>query len=130
MNNLLHSIENYHGTVIVITNLETLIDDNLIRRFKFVVKFKEPDASLRSSLWQKLLPVKVPLDKDVNLSKLAHDYDMFTGGNIENIIFRACSRAALTTNKTLNQKLLVTACDEELENAGKLHKTQAKNMYQ
>lgn len=129
INHLLYSIEHYNGTVIVITNLDTLIDDALLRRFKFVLEFKLPEKNQRDALWKKLIPDKVPC-KDVDTSKLAAEYDYFTGGNIENVIFRACSRAALSSDQVLTQKMIVAACEEELKFSGKLSKTDAKSIYQ
>jgi len=116
---LLNHLEHFDGPVIMIAASLSALDPFLIRRFKFVLEFELPSITERKALWRKLLPEKVPQSiEEEQFDKLASDYDEFTGGNIENVIFRACSKAATSENKVLTYKLLRESAEEELKNSG------------
>ncbi|EFC45794.1 predicted protein [Naegleria gruberi] len=116
---LLNHLEHYEGAVIVITSSLTCLDSSLIRRFKFVLNLPSPSLTERKQMWQRLIPEKVP--KNITMEEydeLAEHYSEFSGGNIENCIFRACSRTAFSSNPNLSFKLLRESAEEELKNCG------------
>jgi len=114
---LFSSLSQYNGMLIMITNVENLLNDPIRQKFKFVIEFTVPNATLRKGLWRKIIPSRVPLSNDINLDALANDFE-FTGGQIENCVFRACARACLGVDKILTMKQLKDACLEEQLFAG------------
>ncbi len=117
---LLSSLNQYNGMLIMITNVENLLNDPVRQKFKFVIEFSVPNAVLRRQLWRKIIPLRVPLADDVNLDDLANSYG-FTGGQIENCVFRACARACLDPHMILTMQQLKDSCNEEQLFAGKGH---------
>ncbi|NQD38306.1 ATP-binding protein [Permianibacter sp. IMCC34836] len=85
---LLQRIEDFHGVVILASNLKANIDDAFIRRFHSVVPFPMPKPPERLRLWQEAFPVQVTLDRDVDLVKLAEKYEL-SGGTIMNVVRHA-----------------------------------------
>lgn len=70
------------------------LDPLLLQRFRFVVEFASLQShALRAQLWRRLLPAKVPLAADVDLSALGR-FEL-TGGQISSAVFRAAAAAAL-----------------------------------
>lgn len=79
-NIILQEMENLQGILIATTNLATNLDSAFDRRFLYKVKFEKPDVSVRSSLWQEMLPGLSKEDADA----LAKAYEL-SGGQIENV---------------------------------------------
>jgi len=96
---LLGLIEEVNTIVVLTTNYIENIDKAFYRRLRYIVEFKTPDASLRKLLWRKLMPPKLPVAPDLNLDKLAEQFE-FTGGDIKNAIIRAASMRAVNLDKT------------------------------
>jgi len=96
---LLGLIEEVNTIVVLTTNYIENIDKAFYRRLRYIVEFKTPDASLRKLLWRKLMPPKLPVAPDLNLDKLADQFE-FTGGDIKNAIIRAASMRAVNLDKT------------------------------
>lgn len=92
-------MERFPGICVVTTNLINNIDDAFFRRFRFVIEFALPPASLRETLWRVHLPSKAPLAKDVDFRSLAERF-AFTGGVIKNCCFKAASAVALRVDPT------------------------------
>ncbi|KAL9654345.1 hypothetical protein ABK040_010374 [Willaertia magna] len=117
---LLHHIEHYAGIVILIAGSETnTIENSLMRRFKFVLKYSLPTVNERKTMWRNLIPDKVPNElEEKDYDYLAVEYEGFSGGNIQNCIFRACSRASLSIERKLTMKLMKESCEEEIKNCG------------
>lgn len=110
---LLQNIENHPGVCIIITNLKEAIDKAFFRRFRFVLDFMVPDATLREPLWKVSFPQECPLASNVSMSELAK-YEM-TGGNIKNALLNAATRASLRSSndgerKEVTMEDLVFAC--------------------
>jgi SpoVK/Ycf46/Vps4 family AAA+-type ATPase len=87
---LLQRIENYDGIIIVATNLRHNIDQVFTRRFQAMVSFQPLPGDLQLELWNKMLPEKIPLDKDVDLPLLIKRYPLPPAAII-NVIIRAAS---------------------------------------
>ncbi|MCD6063156.1 MAG: ATP-binding protein [Flavipsychrobacter sp.] len=94
---LLQRVEEYHGLVILATNFKSNIDDAFARRFQTAIHFPIPKVQQRKKLWMSMLPEKLKLDNDINVDKLAEQYEL-SGGSIINIV-RFCSLMALARNR-------------------------------
>ena len=108
---LLGLIEEINTIVVLTTNYIENIDKAFYRRLRYIVEFKTPDASLRKQLWRKLMPPKLPVAPDLNLDKLAEQFE-FTGGDIKNAIIRAASIRAVNLEETgaVTMKNFLDAC--------------------
>ena len=92
-NIFLEQIERFNGILIATTNLLDTLDKAFSRRFNYKIEFVKPNKEQRLELWQKLLPQKIPLDKDVSLEKLA-EFEL-TGGQIELVIKNTAYKVAV-----------------------------------
>lgn len=90
---LLQRIEGYAGLVILATNLKGNIDEAFARRFQSMLYFPIPGPEQRLRLWRKAFGTAITLDKDIDLARLAHDFEL-TGGDIVNVV-RYCALATL-----------------------------------
>lgn len=88
---LLQRMEAYRGLAILTTNLEGALDQALMRRLRFVVRFPFPDAAQRREIWMRTFPAATPLGA-VDVDVLAR-LDV-AGGNIRNIGINAAFLAA------------------------------------
>jgi len=114
---LLGMIERYSAFTILTTNYISNIDDAFFRRMSYIIEFKKPDKNERLKLWNMLIPRKMPLHKDVDLSILADKYD-FSGGDIRNAIIRVGTHNAIKMQKEIknSQGDFIRICDEIKEN--------------
>ena len=95
VNVLLQEIERFDGICILTTNRKVKLDKALERRISLKIEFDPPGRNAREIIFKKLIPKKMPLDKDVSFRKLAQ-YDL-SGGEIKNVILNA-ARIALHRN--------------------------------
>ena len=79
-NIILQEMESLDGILIATTNLADNLDTAFERRFLYKIRFDKPDASVRSLIWQQMIPELTATDA----TTLAAAYD-FSGGQIENI---------------------------------------------
>eukprot|EP00930_Biecheleria_cincta_P002910 TRINITY_DN103872_c0_g1_i1.p1 TRINITY_DN103872_c0_g1~~TRINITY_DN103872_c0_g1_i1.p1 ORF type:complete len:954 (-),score=187.53 TRINITY_DN103872_c0_g1_i1:357-2831(-) len=92
---LLYWLEHYPGLCVLTTNTKDAIDSAFFRRFRFLVEFPQPDRATRAKLWASCLPAQAPRAACVDFQALASEFEKFAGGDIQNAIIRAASRAAL-----------------------------------
>jgi hypothetical protein len=92
VNVLLQELERFEGVCILATNRTAALDPALQRRIAIKVAFDRPDQAQRRRIWERLLPEKMPLSKNVNLDDLSQ-MDL-VGGEIKNVILNA-ARIAL-----------------------------------
>lgn len=104
-NVLLDEIEQHTGIVIFTTNRLGKLDPAFERRITTKVEFPFPNKKQRKAIWQRLLPKKAPLARDVNLDKLA-EYAL-AGGNIKNAILSTARKAAYFKAKKITMELFV-----------------------
>jgi len=88
---LLQRMEVYRGLALLTTNLADNIDPAFLRRLRFVLHFRLPEAAERAAIWQRMFPAEVPL-QDVDFDLLARL--QVAGGNIRNIAMTAMFLAA------------------------------------
>lgn len=115
---LLQRIEAYDGVTMLATNLLQNMDEALLRRMSFVVKFPFPDAADRERIFRAHLPPGAPLDDDLDLAFLAARLDV-SGGYIKNIVLAAAFLAA-SANRPIGMAHFVRAARQELRKMGKI----------
>ncbi|MFC4600183.1 ATP-binding protein [Cohnella hongkongensis] len=115
---LLQRIEAYDGVSILATNLLQNMDEALIRRMSFVVKFPFPDAAERERIFRVHLPPQAPVAEDVDLGFLASRLEV-SGGYIKNIALAAAFLAA-SGGKPIGMAHFVRAARQELRKMGKI----------
>jgi hypothetical protein len=117
---LLQRIEDYPGIVILATNARTFLDEAFTRRFQSVVHFRIPDADLRARLWADNFADKpYPLGPEVDLSRLAHDFEL-SGGSIINVLRFACLKAVVRDPQHIQQQDLFEGIQRELHKEGRI----------
>jgi SpoVK/Ycf46/Vps4 family AAA+-type ATPase len=94
VNYLLQRIESFGGVSILTTNLEASIDPALRRRLAASVAFWPPDQAEREQLWERMLASKAPVQRPLDIPKLAATYEDMTGANIRNAVLAAAFLAA------------------------------------
>ncbi len=90
---LLTRIERHNGPCILTSNLRQHLDPAFARRFQMVVDFPKPDASSRILLWQKYLPPRAPLAKEVDVAMIGSAIEL-TPGQIRNAALHGAFLAA------------------------------------
>jgi hypothetical protein len=93
VNTLLMELERFSGIVILTTNHAGVLDPALERRIRYKVFFGVPDMGARVEIWRQHLPDAVPVGADVDIERLAKEFDL-TGGQIANAVLTAASLAA------------------------------------
>ena len=93
VNYLLQRIEQFTGISMLTTNHESTIDEAFRRRLAIHVRFGVPDEDQRELLWRAMLPEAAPVEGDIDVRELAHNFAM-TGGYIKNAALRAAYLAA------------------------------------
>jgi len=93
-NIFLEQIENFRGMLIATTNLLENIDRAFSRRFNYKIEFKRPNKLQRQELWELMLPIEAPYEKEFDLKKLA-EYDL-TGGQINLIVKNTAYKVAVS----------------------------------
>jgi hypothetical protein len=116
---LLQRVEDFPGVVILATNLKANIDEAFARRFQSVVYFPMPDSDQRLRLWQGMLGKNPPpMAEDVNLERLADDFEL-SGGAITNVIRFAAIKALRRSERLITQDDLLKGVGRELMKEGR-----------
>jgi AAA+ superfamily predicted ATPase len=115
---LLQRIEDFPGIVILASNLRANMDEAFARRFQSIVHFDMPGTGERYRLWKNVFSGTCKIHKDVDLHKIAEEYEM-TGGAIINVL-RNCALAAIRRKDTVVQRSeLMSAIRKELKKENK-----------
>jgi hypothetical protein len=114
VNYLLQRMEGFDGISILTTNWESSIDQALLRRLNFRVRFPEPEVEERMELWRRLVPAEAAPEAPVDVRALAERFDM-TGGYIKNAIVRAAVIAARAGRRLTADDLWAGALNEYAE---------------
>ncbi|HEY9665328.1 MAG TPA: ATP-binding protein, partial [Coleofasciculaceae cyanobacterium] len=115
---LLQKMEEYEGITILTTNLRQNLDEAFIRRVRFIIEFPIPDADYRLQIWRGIWPKETPLAADVDLQRIAQQFQL-VGGNIRNIALAAAFLAAGNGEK-IGMKHLLQATKREFQKMGRL----------
>lgn len=105
---LLRRIENFPGTIILVTDHKLTIDEAFLSRFQTVVHFPMPDEELRRRLWRNMLPAKWLGQQADELITLAAKTEL-SGGSIANVVRRCALRMIASGDKTLDKQTLKEA---------------------
>lgn len=115
---LLQRIEDYPGVVILATNLKANMDDAFTRRFQGMIHFAMPDADERHTLWKNAFSGKCQLHPDIDLYRIAEEFEV-SGGAIINVL-RYCAMAAVARNDHIvTQTELLTGIRREYKKDNK-----------
>lgn len=90
---LLQKMEQHEGITILASNLRQNMDEAFVRRLSFVVHFPFPDEINRRSIWDRIWPIGIPLDENIDVDYLCREFK-FSGGQIKNIALAASFLAA------------------------------------
>lgn len=115
---LLQRIEDHDGIVILASNQKENMDDAFTRRFESIIQFPMPDSSERLAIWQNGFSGKSFLDKEVNLKKIATDYEI-SGGAIMNVIRFASLLALRKSTNIITLQTIQQGIRKELEKEGR-----------
>ena len=115
---LLQRIEDFSGLVILASNLKSNIDEAFIRRFQSIIHFPFPQSQERLQLWKNAFPGKMNLESDVNLRKLAQQFEL-TGADIVNVVHFACLNTLAQNNEYITLKTIENGIKREYDKAGK-----------
>jgi AAA+ superfamily predicted ATPase len=99
---LLQRIEDFPGIVILATNLKANMDDAFTRRFQAMIHFNMPTAEERYQLWSNAFSETCTLHPDIDLRKIAEEYEL-AGGSIINVL-RFCALSAIRRNDSVVTK--------------------------
>ena len=117
---LLQRIEDFAGIVILATNARTFLDEAFTRRFQSVVHFRVPDPQLRERLWKDSFADKpYRLAPDVDLTRLAHEYEL-AGGSIINVLRFVCLKAVVRNPPEVQRQDLFEGIQRELHKEGRI----------
>lgn len=109
---LLQRVEDYHGLVILATNLKSNIDEAFLRRFQTVVHFSIPNADERFKLWEKSIPAAYSLEPGIDLRAIAAKYEL-NGAAILNIIHYAALQTISKNDQYLRLADIIEAMRKE-----------------
>jgi hypothetical protein len=115
---LLQLMEGYEGMAVLATNLSKNLDDAFSRRMRYVVEFPFPDETLRRALWQKAFPADTPVEGDLDVTVLAHRFEL-AGGHIRSAALSAAVLAA-ADGGCVAMKHAVLAVAREYQKLGRL----------
>ena len=89
---LLIALEKSRCVTILATNKPVEMDPAMERRLSMKIAFSKPDASMRRTIWQTLMPDFIDCDEDIDIADLADEYQ-FSGGLIKNTLVMAIANA-------------------------------------
>jgi hypothetical protein len=107
-NIILQEMENLDGILIATTNLTENLDSAFERRFLYKIRFDKPDATVRSKIWQTMIPELSAMDADT----IAGRYS-FCGGQIENIARKYTVFSILHGETGCPQSAIIELCNNE-----------------
>ena len=117
---LLQRMESFDGVTILATNLKANLDEAFTRRLQFAISYPFPKADDRLRIWQSLMPDSIPVESDLDLERMAEQFEL-AGGNIRNIIIGAAYLAA-SNGQVLKNEHLLHGARRELQKMGRLVK--------
>ena len=107
-NIILQEMESLDGIMIATTNLTTNLDKAFERRFLYKIRFNRPTLSMRSKIWQAMMPSLEPSQA----AAIAARYDL-SGGQIENVVRRHTVNSILRGSEVVDIEAILEACRHE-----------------
>ena len=103
---LLQRVDSFNGLVILTSNFKNNIDDAFLRRFNSIIKFSKPTVDERISLWSRMIPKNVQVEKNL-IENIAIKYEL-TASQIAGAIMTSSILAIEEgTNKLSGENLLM-----------------------
>lgn len=115
---LLQRLESFDGVAVLTTNLRGNIDDAFTRRFDLVVNFPFPDKELRRALWAGCLSAPVPVAGDIDLDRVADEFEL-AGGSIRAAAITAAYLAA-AAGRPVGMRDVLAGARREYRKLGRL----------
>ena len=115
---LLQRMEAYRGVSILATNIAQNFDAAFKRRITYMIPVERPDEEERLKIWKSVFPDDAPIDKKLNLKKLAEQADL-SGSQIKSAALHA-SYLAAQRGGTIGMNELVEAVELEYKKEGRL----------
>lgn len=106
-------VESFNGLVILTSNFKNNIDDAFLRRFNSIIKFSKPTVEERISLWTKMIPKNVQIDKNL-IKTIATKYEL-TGSQIVGAIMNAAILAIEEGTNNLSSHNVLLAIENEFK---------------
>lgn len=115
---LLQRIEDFPGVVILASNMKANMDDAFTRRFQSMIHFAMPTAEERYKLWKNAFSGVCSIHPDIDLYKIAEEYEI-AGGSIINVL-RYCALSAIRKNDpVVNRQELMAGLRKEFKKENK-----------
>ena len=111
-------MEGYRGVSILATNIAQNFDAAFKRRITYMIPVERPDETERLKIWKSVFPEDAPLDKMLNLKKLAEQADL-SGSQIKSAALHA-SYLAAQRGSSIGMNELVEAVELEYKKEGRL----------
>jgi SpoVK/Ycf46/Vps4 family AAA+-type ATPase len=115
VNELLSQLERFEGVTVFTTNRLGTLDEAFNRRLALKLEFPMPTPEMRVKIWQRMIPAKAPVAKNIDWKKLANVE--LSGGYIKNAVLRAARMAAIeklpNDKKKITMQHFVTALKHE-----------------
>ena len=121
---MLMLMNEYEDFIIFATNFIENFDPAFMRRISIHVKFELPDLDCRRRLWKMYIPEELP--NNIDVEKLAGQYEGISGSDIANAMLNAAFKAARQNADILDEKLACEAIENILESKAANAKTQGK----
>lgn len=96
---MLMILNEYSDFIIFATNFIENFDPAFMRRISRHIRFDLPDYECRIKLWRKYIPVKMP--NEIDIEKLARDYEGVSGSDIANAVLMAAFKSARQRENTV-----------------------------
>ena len=116
---LLQRTEDYPGTVVLASNLKTNMDDAFARRFQSIIFFPIPKPKQRIKMWENYFSKFLKLDENIDLKKIAEEYEI-TGGGIVNVLKYCAIQSAERNTNIVSPEALKEGIRKELLKEGKM----------
>ena len=116
-NIILQEMENLHGIMIATTNLAGNLDSAFERRFLYKVQFEAPDATVRSKIWQEMIPELT----EAEASTLGKAFEL-SGGQIENVTRKDTINRILHGDSNDHLTTLMEYCKTETLESPRAHR--------
>lgn len=119
---MLMLMNEYQDFIIFATNFIENFDPAFMRRISMHVKFELPDLDCRRRLWRMYIPEELP--NNINIDKLAANYEGISGSDISNAMLNAAFKAARQNADQLDEKLVCDAIENIIDSKAANAKTQ------
>ncbi len=115
---LLQRVEDYAGVVILASNMRSNLDEAFTRRFQSIIHFPMPKQNDRYRLWSNAFSEKTTLDEDVDLRRIAAEYEL-SGGAIMNVVRYATLMTLKKKGRIISLSDILEGIRKELQKEGR-----------